>query len=138
MGEDTPGVVLYYNLLRMLYGHHPIRDRVAGSVESIAEITDTTLYDCHRAFYAPGNMTLCVEGDVDAGRIMQIALEELPAEKRSVPEADFGEDEGEYPVETYLREEMPVSAPQFFIGARPHAARARCVSALRRCWQCGF
>ena len=131
MGEDNPGVVLYYNLLRMLYGHHPIRDRVAGSVESIAEITDTTLYDCHRAFYAPGNMTLCVEGDVDAGRIMQIALEELPAEKRSVPEADFGEDEGEYPVETYLREEMPVSAPQFFIGAKLRPA-ARGEGALRQ------
>ena len=61
----------------------------------------------------------------------EIALEELPAEKRSVPEADFGEDEGEYPVETYLREEMPVSAPQFFIGAKLRPA-ARGEGALRQ------
>ena len=47
MGEDNPGVILYYDLLRMLYKQHPIGDRVAGTVESIAEITDKTLYDCH-------------------------------------------------------------------------------------------
>ena len=58
MGEDDPGVSIYYDLLTMLYDHHPIRDRVAGTVESIAEITDKTLYDCHRVFYAPSNMVL--------------------------------------------------------------------------------
>ena len=56
MGEDNPGIALYYNLLKMLYAHHPIRDRVAGTVESISEISDKTLYDCHRIFYAPSNM----------------------------------------------------------------------------------
>ena len=29
MGEDNPGLAIYYNLLKMLYAHHPIRDRVA-------------------------------------------------------------------------------------------------------------
>ena len=65
MGEDNPGLAIYYNLLKMLYAHHPIRDRVAGTVESIAEITAETLYDCHKVFYAPSNMVLCVEGDVE-------------------------------------------------------------------------
>lgn len=122
MGEDNPGVILYYDLLRMLYKQHPIRDRVAGTVESIAEITDKTLYDCHRAFYAPSNMTLCIEGDVDPQAMMDIAFEELPGELRSVPKADFGPDEGELPVQQYLCEEMPVSAPQFLIGAKVRPA----------------
>ena len=65
MGEDNPGMVVYYNLLGLLYDHHPIRDRVAGTVESISHITAQTLYDCHRVFYAPSNMVLCVEGCVD-------------------------------------------------------------------------
>lgn len=122
MGEDNPGVILYYDLLRMLYKQHPIGDRVAGTVESIAEITDKTLYDCHRAFYAPSNMTLCIEGDVDPQAMMDIAFEELPGELRSVPKADFGPDGGELPVQQYLREEMPVSAPQFLIGAKVRPA----------------
>ena len=118
MGEDDPGVSIYYDLLTMLYAHHPIRDRVAGTVESIARITDKTLYDCHRVFYAPCNMVLCVEGDVDAERVLAIAEEELPGELGSVPEADFGPAEGLLPVESFRSREMAVSAPQFLIGAK--------------------
>ena len=77
MGEDNPGMRVYYNLLEMLYAHHPIRDRVAGTVESIAEITAQTLYDCHKVFYAPSNMVLCVEGDVDPEQVARIAEEVL-------------------------------------------------------------
>lgn len=118
MGEDNPGVALYYNLLRMLYAHHSIRDRVAGTVDSISEISADTLYACHRAFYAPCNMTLCVEGDVDTERVCAIADEILPHELLPVPTADFGPDEGEVPCAQYMCERMPVSAPQFFIGAK--------------------
>ena len=118
MGEDNPGMVVYYNLLEMLYAHHPIRDRVAGTVESIQEITAETLYDCHRVFYAPSNMILCVEGDVDPGEIARIAEEVLPKEKMPVPRADFGEAESLIPSEHLRTVEMEVSAPQFLIGAK--------------------
>ena len=53
------------NMLGGLYKHHPIRVSVAGSVESISHITAETLYSCHKAFYDPSNMVLCVAGDVD-------------------------------------------------------------------------
>ena len=118
MGEDDPGTVLYYGLLKMLYARHPIRDRVAGTVESIAQITEQTLYDCHRVFYAPSNMVLCVEGDVDPDRVAAIAAEVLPTERAPIPEADFGEAESLLPARQLLELEMPVSAPQFLIGAK--------------------
>lgn len=144
MGEDNPGTVLYYRLLKMLYDHHPIRDRVAGTVESIAEITAETLYACHKVFYAPSNMVLCVEGDVDPELIARIAEEELPAEKAPVPEADFGEEEGLLPVSSFSTVEMEISAPQFLIGAklRPgltgdEAVRQRLVAALALRMLCG-
>ena len=60
MGEDSPDSAVYYNLMEMLYAHHPVRDKVAGTVESISQITHETLYACHKAFYAPSNMALCV------------------------------------------------------------------------------
>lgn len=118
MGEDNPGMVLYYNLLGQLYAHHPIRDRVAGTVESISRITADTLYACHKAFYAPSNMVLCVEGDVDPALIERIAAEQLPAALSPVPKADFGEEESLFPSECVHRECMSVSAPQFYIGAK--------------------
>mgnify|MGYP004486961989 FL=1 len=144
MGEDNPGVVLYYDLLRMLYKSHPIRDRVAGTVESIAEITDKTLYDCHRAFYSGANMVLCIAGDVGPERMSAIAFEELPSTHTTAPTADLPDD-GELPFEQYKRTEMPVSAPQFFIGAklRPEtdgeaALRQRLIAMLAMRLLCGY
>ncbi len=144
MGEDNPGLAIYYNLLKMLYDHHPIRDRVAGTVESIAEITAETLYDCHRTFYAPSNMVLCVEGDVDPEQIFRIAEEVLPKEKAPIPTADFGPAEDILPVESFHADAMEVSAPQFLIGAKltpgvagTDAQRRRLIAALALRMLCG-
>jgi len=118
MGEDNPGVANYYQLLNMLYRYHPIREKVIGSIGSIAQITAETLYTCHAAFYTPGNMVLCVAGDVDPDRILAIAEEELPSEKKPVPEVFFGEPEDLLPVTQRSVLNMPVSTPQFLIGAK--------------------
>ena len=103
MVEDSPGYVIYNRLMRMLYEHNPVRDQVAGSVESIAEITAETLYNCHKAFYAPSNMVLCVAADCDPERIYKIAEEILPEEKAEMPSH---------------AELMELAAPQFLIGAK--------------------
>jgi len=42
MTEDNPNFALYYGMLKELYKNNPVRDSVAGTVESIAEITDKT------------------------------------------------------------------------------------------------
>ena len=125
MGDDDPGSVIYYRLLRLLYAHHPIRDNVAGTVDSIRQITADTLYDCHKVFYAPSNMVLCVEGDVDPEQVRAIAEAVLPREKSSVPVADFGEAEGELPAALTTSRQMQVSAPQFLFGARLTPAEGR-------------
>ena len=122
MGEDRPGTANYYSLLNLLYRHHPIREKVIGTVESIAEITAETLYACHAAFYTPANMVLCVAGDVDPDRILAVAEEELPREESAVPVVHFGEEEDLLPVERRSVLEMPVSAPQFLIGAKLNPA----------------
>ena len=118
MGEDNPGTANYYSLLKLLYRHHPIREKVIGTVESIAEITPEILYACHAAFYTPANMVLCVAGDVDPERVLAIAEEELSSEEKPVPVVSFGEEEDLLPVGSRNVLEMPVSTPQFLIGAK--------------------
>jgi len=118
MVEDNPDFVIYNRLMRMLYEHNPVRDQVAGSVESIAEIHADTLYSCHKAFYAPSNMVLCVEGNVEPERIRAIAEELLPTEKAAAPVPDLGEAETLFPLEKRHTEYMETSAPQFLIGAK--------------------
>ena len=117
MVEDSPGYVVYNNLLRCLYANNPVRDSVAGTVESIAEITDQTLNHCHNVFYNPSNMTLAVVGNVDPEKVIQMARELLPSEGGEVPERDYGHDETGIPEPKSKTVAMEVSAPQFLFGS---------------------
>ena len=82
MNLDAPDSVIFDSLMAAMYENHPIRIPILGTRESIREITPATLELCHRAFYTPGNMLLCVIGDVDPEAVKQAALEVLGAEKR--------------------------------------------------------
>ena len=117
MVEDDPNHVLYYGLMKLLFRHNPVRDSVAGTVESIAEITDETLYRCHKIFYNPANMALCVAGDVDPERIFEIAQNALQIPRGDTPKSDYGTAEKREPVATRSEKRMEVSEPLFMIGA---------------------
>ena len=116
MVEDDPGSEIFYSMLSGLYEHNPIRTKVAGTVESISEITAETLYDCHKAFYVPGNMVLCVAGNVDPDIVERIASETLPATPAPEVQTDFGAEEGINAVRSFDEKVMAVSAPLFQIG----------------------
>ena len=116
MIEDDPEYQVYYAMLEGLYAHHPIRTSVAGTIESISRITAGTLNLCHSAFYNPGNMVLCVAGNVDPEKVLDMAREILPKEgKGSIPR-DYGpaEPAGAARSRTELR--MEVSTPIFQLG----------------------
>ena len=116
MTEDDPDNEVYYQLMEAMYAHHPVRVRVAGTVESIADITADTLYRCHRAFYRPGNMVLCVSGNVDPERVTEIAREVLDPEPSAAAAADYGRAESPEVAVRYTERAMPVSIPLFELG----------------------
>ena len=122
MTEDDPENEVYYQLMEAMYAHHPVRVRVAGTVESIAEITADTLYRCHRAFYRPGNMVLCAAGNVDPQRVAEIAQEVLDREPSAAAAPYHGQpDIYEVPVR-YWERAMPVSIPLFELGFKGEPA----------------
>ena len=116
MIQDNPDWKVFTNLMAALYQHHPIRLSVAGSVESIAEITPETLYACHKAFYDPANMVLCVAGPVEAEKICDIAREILPKEAGPIAGRDYGPQEPEQVARPVVQEGMEVSIPIFQLG----------------------
>ena len=81
---DAPDSRVFELLTQGLYAEHPIRIPILGTGESIRRITPELLHQCHKAFYTPGNMLLCVVGDVDPERVRQIAEEILGSEPRPV------------------------------------------------------
>ena len=78
MNLDAPDSVIFDNLMQAVYANHPVRVPILGTGESIREITPEILEICHRAFYHPGNMLLCVIGDVEPERVCAAAREQLP------------------------------------------------------------
>ena len=122
MNTDNPDSQIFERLMPALFENHPVRVPILGTSQSIREITPEDLYLCHRAFYNPANMTLCVVGDVDAEDVARIAEEMLPKEAASV-----GVKKIEWP-ETMERSyetvegQMEVAMPMFQLGFR-------CVSA---------
>ena len=81
MNLDSPDNRLFELLAETLYQVHPIRTPILGTRESIGQITPEVLALCHKAFYQPQNMFLCVVGDVDPEQVAataQAALGHIP------------------------------------------------------------
>lgn len=116
MGDDEPDTQVFYGMLEGLYAHSPIQVNIAGTVESIAEITADTLNLCHRAFYDPGNMVLCVVGNVDPQRVAEIAQEVLPVRGHPPVERDYGPEELPVAYQSRWEKEMTVSTSIFQLG----------------------
>jgi len=75
MYDDDPGWRVYFNMLQGLYINSPVRNEIAGSAESIAEIDRDLLFSIFNSFYVPQNMALVCSGDIDIEEVYSIANE---------------------------------------------------------------
>ncbi|GEL89606.1 EF-P 5-aminopentanol modification-associated protein YfmH [Pediococcus parvulus] len=70
MYNDDPDWKLYMGILGNLYPHHPVHLDIAGTVNSISQITADDLYAAYNTFYNPANMDLFVVGNVDPDKTL--------------------------------------------------------------------
>ncbi|CAL27828.1 EF-P 5-aminopentanol modification-associated protein YfmH [Staphylococcus carnosus] len=118
MYQEQPGYKLMFNTLRAMYSEHPVRVDIAGSVESIYNITKDDLYLCYKTFYHPSNMVMFVVGDVDPEKINNLVSEhEAKRELSDQPEIvrDPLVEPNEVQQETIL-EEMNIQIPRLMLG----------------------
>ena len=113
MNLDSPDSVSFDNLMAATYHQHPIRIPILGTSETIRQITPEILHACHRAFYTPANMLLCVVGDVDPREVADIAREVLGTEKKEVGVKMRPWQEPAHCRETYVSDNMEVAMPMF-------------------------
>ena len=116
MYEDNPESKIFDLLMGSMYRNHPITIPILGTVESIAQITPQVLHQCHKAFYRPDNMLLCVIGDVDAQQVRSIALNRIAAPDGPKPEAQRAWQEDMTCIRPYAEAKMEVSMPMFQMG----------------------
>ena len=117
MYDDNPDWRMLFALCGCLYENHPIRSDIAGTVESIAEITPEMLYACTDAFYDPANMVLAVAGGVTTRQVLD-ACARAGLDKPRTPHKvqRIQKPEGPLPAKTRNQFRMSVSKPCIGVG----------------------
>ena len=115
MCRDEAGWEALFSLLRAMYKTHPVRIDIAGTVESIAEITPELLYKCYETFYNFSNMVLCVAGNVTPDEVLSVADRLLKPQKPIEIERKFHREPREV-AESYTEETLSVAFPIFSLG----------------------
>jgi predicted Zn-dependent peptidase len=131
MYEDSPDSRGFETLMGAMYENHPVRIPILGTRDSIARITPELLYACHKAFYRPGNMLLCVIGDVDPETVRQIALKNLPATDTAVVTRTDTWPEKMTAPEKLVTDTMEVAMPMFQLGFKSRCPETGEAAALR-------
>ncbi len=122
MYDDDPEWRLDKNLLEAMYHNHPIQKDIAGTVETIADITPEILYECYNSYYNLHNMVLCVAGKADPEEIAAIADEKLKPNEKVSTESILPDEP--YPVKkTYVEQSLPVAIPMFALGFKENAGK---------------
>lgn len=104
-----------FAMYECLYTAHPVRDDIAGSVESIAQITPEILYACTDAFYRPQNMVLAVAGNVTMDEVLAAcARADIPVKTGTVER--IAPAEGPDVAEPYREFSMAVAKPLLGVG----------------------
>lgn len=62
---DNPSTSVYIKLLDNMYHHNHVKYDIGGTIDSIKDITEDTLYQCYNKFYHPSNMVLAIIGNFD-------------------------------------------------------------------------
>lgn len=115
MYDDNGQWRVFFNLLTAMYKNHPVKIDIAGTVESIAQITADLLYKCYNTFYNLHNMVLSVAGNFDEDKVLSICDEYLkPCAPLSIERSMFDEP---YEVDKdYIEQTISVALPLFAFG----------------------
>ena len=125
--DDEPAWKLYVNMMDCLYKNNPIKIDIAGTVESISNITKETLYDCYNTFYHPSNMIMCISGNFEPEKIVQeVKKRLLPKEKMDKIKRIYPEYENKINKQ-YKEQKMDVNIPIFIVGFRDILKDESCV-----------
>lgn len=125
MYKDSPEWECLFNLLECLYVKHPVKIDIAGTKESISQITAEMLFSCYETFYNLSNMALAVAGKTTVDEVLEIADRLLTSDEKVTVERAFEEEPKEI-VKNYAEEKLPVGTPVFAFGYKENFFEGTC------------
>ena len=120
MYDDSAGWRVMMNLQQAMYHNNPVNTDIAGTVETIAEITPEILYDCYNAYYNLNNMVMVIAGNVSPYEVEEIADRKLKDSPSADTKSIFPDEPYEVK-EKYVEQRLPVAVPMFCLGFKENA-----------------
>lgn len=120
MYQDQPDWRVYFGLIDAMYHVHPVHIDIAGTEQSIRDITKETLYTCYRTFYHPQNMAVFVVGGVDPADMIEWIRANQAAKtfpRQGVVHRLFEEEPKEVK-HPFKQIKLPVSIPKCLFGMK--------------------
>lgn len=128
MYDDSPDWRVMMNLISSMFQNHPVRKDIAGTVETIAEITPELLYTCYNSYYNLNNMVLSVAGNVTPEQVIAIVDEILTKQDEPLDTQSIFPDEPYEVGQDYVEQKLSVAVPLFQLGFKEDAGDKRLTS----------
>ncbi len=126
MYDDSPAWRVMFNMLLAMYKNHPVRIDIAGTVKSISQINAGLLYKCYNTFYNPSNMFLCIAGNVNTEKILEMVEKSIkPCDKKEI--VRIMPNEEDVVKVDYVEQNLEVAQPMFCFGYKENADKKRSV-----------
>ena len=133
MYQDSPNHKHFFQTLNALYPSHPVKNDIAGTIESIQKINQKILYDIHKYFYHPSQMVLTIVGDVDIHKTIDVLnkhIKQLPIiedliEKTIIPHETAIQSQ-------YVEQYAPITQPKIMLALKLDPYRLSTVDKYKR------
>lgn len=134
MYDDLPEWRVMFGLLENLYPNHPASIDIAGTIESIEDITAELLYENYHTFYHPSNMQLFVTGNFE----IEQTIEWIRKNQNLKQFEEAKEIKKRYPSEENTKVipsgeiKLPVNKPKVLVGIKGKKNKLKGAAALRQ------
>ncbi|WP_432355031.1 EF-P 5-aminopentanol modification-associated protein YfmH [Sporosarcina sp. A2] len=120
MYDDQADWRQYFGTIENLFENHPVRIDIAGTVETIQDITAEHLYECYETFYHPSNMVFFAVGNVDPEEMLAFVQQDQKAKSFEAPQPVVRSFPTEPDTAAVKRSElhMDVTKPKLMIGSK--------------------
>lgn len=118
MYDDDPDWKIYFNMLKNMYFEHNVKNDIAGTVDSIKNITHKALYENYNNFYNYENSVIVCAGDFDRKELYSSILENLKLNEKDNNVKKILFNEKDEIANGFIAEKMNIERTMFNFGIK--------------------
>lgn len=116
MYDDNADWRVYYEMLNIMYYNHSIKNKIAGTCDTVEKIDENMLNKCYNSFYTADNMAVICAGDFDENELFDLIKNEFKGFNSKKQVKSVYDDEPCDIVQKYSMVQMDIKETVFSVG----------------------